>query len=91
MMAVKTCSRLSLNLWSLLIFSLAVHAHEHHEQLSEEQMKAPVDTVLWMHMALQMMVWGVLFPVGMVLGISRSRWHVPLQVSLLNKCTLVTC
>ncbi|TDL22247.1 hypothetical protein BD410DRAFT_788981 [Rickenella mellea] len=30
-------------------------------------------------MAVQAAVWGVLFPVGMVLGITRSRWHVPLQ------------
>jgi len=30
-------------------------------------------------MFLQAAVWGILFPIGMVLGISRSRWHVPLQ------------
>ncbi|KAF8840401.1 hypothetical protein BDN67DRAFT_968591 [Paxillus ammoniavirescens] len=30
-------------------------------------------------MALQAIVWGVLFPIGMVLGLTRSLWHVPLQ------------
>lgn len=34
-----------------------------------------------MHMGLQMLVWGVSFPVGMVFGITKSRWHVPLQVT----------
>ena len=55
-------------------------AHEHHEELTEEEMNAPADTILWIHMLLQATVWGVLFPIGMVLGITRSRWHVPLQV-----------
>ncbi|KAA1470261.1 hypothetical protein DENSPDRAFT_774306 [Dentipellis sp. KUC8613] len=44
-------------------------------------MNAPVDAVLWIHMFLQAAVWGILFPIGMVLGITRSRWHVPLQAS----------
>ncbi|KAK2462757.1 hypothetical protein APHAL10511_005275 [Amanita phalloides] len=30
-------------------------------------------------MFLQASVWGILFPIGMVLGLARSRWHVPLQ------------
>ena len=57
-----------------------VHAHGHHDELSEEETHAPVDSILWIHMFLQAAVWGLLFPVGMVLGITRSRWHVPLQV-----------
>ncbi|TFK75059.1 hypothetical protein BDN72DRAFT_955393 [Pluteus cervinus] len=56
-----------------------VSAHEHHDQVSEEAAKAPLDAVLWMHMDVQLLVWGILFPIGMVLGITRSRWHVPLQ------------
>lgn len=56
-------------------------AHEHHDKLSEEEANAPVDNILWIHMFLQALVWGVMFPIGMVLGITRSRWHVPLQVS----------
>ncbi|KAK0214953.1 hypothetical protein IW262DRAFT_253515 [Armillaria fumosa] len=65
-----------------VVFSLAscfVYAHSHHDHLTEEQKNAPVDAILWIHMALQALVWGLLFPAGMVLGITRSRWHVPLQ------------
>ncbi|KAG6812346.1 hypothetical protein H0H92_003336 [Tricholoma furcatifolium] len=54
-------------------------AHEHHDELTEEEANAPTDAILWIHMVLQAAVWGVLFPIGMVLGITRSRWHVPLQ------------
>ncbi|KAG7445160.1 uncharacterized protein BT62DRAFT_898562 [Guyanagaster necrorhizus] len=65
-----------------VIFSLAsclVHAHSHHDQLTDEEKSAPVDAILWIHIVLQALVWGLLFPAGMVLGITRSRWHVPLQ------------
>ncbi|KAK4234397.1 hypothetical protein C8A03DRAFT_18696 [Achaetomium macrosporum] len=40
----------------------------------------PLDTTLWIHIFVQMLAFGVLFPLGMVLGIVKSRWHVPLQV-----------
>ncbi|KAH8093242.1 hypothetical protein BXZ70DRAFT_949591 [Cristinia sonorae] len=63
----------------LLTCILPVVAHDHHNELSEEQANAPVDAILWIHIFLQASVWGVLFPVGMVLGLSRSKWHVPLQ------------
>lgn len=66
----------------LLALVFPAVAHEHHDELSEEQARAPVDAVLWIHIFLQVAVWGVLFPTGMVLGISRSRWHVPLQVHI---------
>ncbi|KAF5362445.1 hypothetical protein D9756_002412 [Leucocoprinus leucothites] len=62
-----------------LASALLVAAHKHHDHLTEEQINAPVDAILWIHMVLQATVWGILFPVGMVLGLSRSRWHVPLQ------------
>ena len=58
-----------------------VLAHPHHDNLTEEEANKPVDTILWIHIFLQATVWGVMFPLGMVLGITRSRWHVPLQVS----------
>ena len=56
-------------------------AHPHHDVLTEEEQKLPVDAILWIHIFLQATVWGVIFPIGMVLGLTRSRWHVPLQVS----------
>ena len=65
-----------------LVMGLAVPtiAHKHHSTLTEEQTAAPVDSILWIHIFLQIIVWGFLFPIGMVLGLARSRWHVPLQV-----------
>ena len=64
----------------LFLLSLpAVRAHD-HQVITEEMANAPVDAMLWIHIFLQASVWGILFPIGMVLGLSRSRWHVPLQV-----------
>lgn len=76
-------SRGRLHLWSLIFATTllqAAVAHPHHDKLTEEQSNAPTDAILWVHIVLQTAVWGILFPVGMVLGITRSRWHVPLQV-----------
>ncbi|KAL5482750.1 hypothetical protein ACEPAI_9344 [Sanghuangporus weigelae] len=64
---------------TVLAAASSVIAHGHHEELTEEEKNAPVDAILWIHMVLQCAVWGVLFPLGMVLGMTRSRWHVPLQ------------
>lgn len=64
----------------ILTWIAPVLAHEHHgADLSEEQLHAPVDAILWIHIALQAIAWGVIFPIGMVLGLTRSRWHVPVQ------------
>jgi hypothetical protein len=69
---------------SILILSIlalnTARAHEHDEELTEEVAHAAIDSVLWIHIFLQAAVWGILFPIGMVFGLSRSRWHVPLQV-----------
>ncbi|EJD54357.1 hypothetical protein AURDEDRAFT_79231 [Auricularia subglabra TFB-10046 SS5] len=64
---------------ALTLVTLAV-AHDHHE-VSEADASAPIDNVLWAHIALQMALWGLLWPLGMVFGITRSRWHVPLQAT----------
>lgn len=66
----------------LLFLVGIVSGHAHHDELTEEQSNAPIDAILWIHMFLQAAVWGIIFPIGMVLGITRSRWHVPLQVSI---------
>jgi hypothetical protein len=68
----------------LLIAGLA-SAHDHHggeskipegHTVSEE----PIDTTLWIHILIQMLAYGVIFPIGMVLGLGKSRWHVPTQL-----------
>ncbi|KAF2093951.1 integral membrane protein-like protein [Rhizodiscina lignyota] len=62
---------------------MRVAGHEHHmDNIEEGQYVSndPIDSVLWAHILIQMLAWGVIFPTGMVLGIVRSRWHVPLQI-----------
>ncbi|KAI9807273.1 MAG: hypothetical protein M1833_000016 [Piccolia ochrophora] len=39
------------------------------------------DTILWIHILIQILAFGIIFPSGMVLGIVRSRWHVPVQTA----------
>lgn len=39
------------------------------------------DSILWTHILVQAVAWGILFPTGMVLGIIRSRWHAPVQAT----------
>lgn len=65
-----------------LLYSTSATAHEHHvnkiatgEAISDD----PIDSILWIHILVQSLAWGIIFPTGMVLGITRSRWHVPLQ------------
>ncbi|KAL2062528.1 hypothetical protein VTL71DRAFT_6794 [Oculimacula yallundae] len=40
----------------------------------------PIDAALWTHILLMMLSFGIIFPTGMVLGITKNRWHVPVQV-----------
>lgn len=77
-------SRMSSLSWLCLVALLGafVHAHEHDtskipegETISVE----PLDTVLWIHILIQMLAYGVIFPIGMVLGMTKNRWHVPTQ------------
>lgn len=63
-------SNCALTLISLLVSIDFVRGHEHHDELTEAEANLPTDTILWIHIFLQAAVWGVLFPIGMVLGIS---------------------
>ncbi|GHJ84286.1 hypothetical protein NliqN6_0688 [Naganishia liquefaciens] len=68
----------TLAIWAALSFLGSAVAHEHHT-VEEIDLGEPIDAILWIHMILQIGVWGFLFPIGMVLGLSKSRWHVPVQ------------
>ncbi|KAB8260814.1 hypothetical protein BDV32DRAFT_122184 [Aspergillus pseudonomiae] len=65
----------------LLLVSPAL-AHGGHENVPEGAAISgePIDSTLWVHMILMGFAFGIIFPLGMVLGIVRSRWHVPLQI-----------
>ncbi|KKA30151.1 hypothetical protein TD95_002796 [Thielaviopsis punctulata] len=40
----------------------------------------PVDAILWLHIFTMMLAVGILYPTGMVLGITKNRWHIPVQI-----------
>ncbi|KAK4065406.1 hypothetical protein Trihar35433_7526 [Trichoderma harzianum] len=73
-------------LLSIASFGTLVHAHDHHEggeshiPEGEAISLEPVDTILWIHILIQMLAYGVIFPIGMVFGMTKSRWHVPTQI-----------
>ncbi|KAL2384566.1 hypothetical protein RJZ90_001879 [Blastomyces dermatitidis] len=68
----------------VLLWHFARHtlAHGDHSQLPEGQVISgdPLDSILWIHIILMTVAFGLIFPTGMVLGITRSRWHVPVQI-----------
>ena len=59
-----------------------VVSHGGHEAIPEGEAisSEPMDTTLWVHILLQTLAWGIIFPTGMVLGLVKSRWHVPTQI-----------
>ncbi|RXK36232.1 membrane protein [Tremella mesenterica] len=62
----------------LLTLSEYVLAHNHHN-ITEIDTSVPFDAIIYTHMSLQTFLWGISFPIGMVLGLSKSKYHVPLQ------------
>ncbi|CAH1758712.1 6683_t:CDS:2 [Entrophospora sp. SA101] len=56
----------------LASFSTLSHAHDHRD-LSQ------VDIKLWTHIIFMFIAFALIFPIGMVLGLSKSKWHVPVQ------------
>ncbi|KAJ5722828.1 Protein YTP1 [Penicillium malachiteum] len=69
------------SLWALFLIIGLVTAHGDHENVPEGEAisEDPIDSILWIHMILMGFSFGIIFPLGMVLGIVRSRWHVPVQ------------
>ncbi|KAG9082070.1 hypothetical protein FS749_007132, partial [Ceratobasidium sp. UAMH 11750] len=68
-----------LKIFTPLVFAHLALAHPHHGDGGDPD--APIDAVLWLHILIQLTVWGGMFGVGMVLGITRSKWHVPVQAT----------
>lgn len=55
-----------------LLLSTAVTAHEHHVNKIEEGhaiSEDSIDSILWTHILVQSLAWGIIFPTGMVLGV----------------------
>ncbi|KAJ1660601.1 hypothetical protein IWQ61_000495 [Dispira simplex] len=60
------------------------HAHSGHTGV---ELSHDIDTRLWLHILCMGLAYGVLFPVGAVLGITRNRFHVPVQA--VGSCLVV--
>ncbi|MCJ1310174.1 hypothetical protein MMC25_003835 [Agyrium rufum] len=83
-MAATVSSRIAPLVLSLAVLVAVTKAHEHHDDKIPEGegiSPDPIDTTLWIHIAIQILSFGLIFPTGMVLGISKSRFHVPLQTT----------
>jgi hypothetical protein len=68
--------------FAALLYTTTVTAHEHQMDAIPEGdaiSPDPIDSILWTHILIQSVAWGIIFPTGMVLGIIRSKWHVPVQ------------
>lgn len=68
---------------AILLVTTTVQAHEHDEESIPEGSVVspdPIDKILWLHILFMATAFGILFPTGMVLGLVRSRWHVPVQI-----------
>lgn len=73
---------LSKIIFSSAIFSLLKVVHSHpHEILSVGATNDPIDGILWTHITFMSLAFGIIFPLGMVLGLSKNRWHVPVQLT----------
>jgi len=73
-------SKLIFSFIVLSLLSRKVCAHP-HEILSVGATNDPIDGTLWTHILFMFLAFGIIFPTGMVLGLSKSRWHVPVQLS----------
>ena len=56
--------------------------HEHDAVMDDGTFTTPdpIDAILWVHILMMMFTFGILYPIGMVLGLSKNRWHVPVQI-----------
>ncbi|KAF2718373.1 hypothetical protein K431DRAFT_348842 [Polychaeton citri CBS 116435] len=70
----------TLTLLSCLSGYVAAHGDHGHIPEGAAISEEPMDSILWAHILLQAFAWGIVFPTGMVLGLVRSRWHVPTQI-----------
>lgn len=63
--------------------NVLLRRHEHHTDKIPDGSAVsldPIDSILWAHIFLMIIAFGIIFPTGMVLGLTKSRMHVPTQV-----------
>ncbi|KAJ1948145.1 hypothetical protein EC988_005292, partial [Linderina pennispora] len=75
----RTASLLSVAVQLVLLHTLGATAHDHHGANMNFDTGEPIDGILKAHILLMSVAFGALFPIGMVLGLRKNRWHVPVQ------------
>ncbi|KAJ1898559.1 hypothetical protein LPJ66_002673 [Kickxella alabastrina] len=63
------------------LFATPAAAHDHHSANMNFDSGEPIGGVLRAHILLMSASFGVLFPIGMVLGLRKNKWHVPVQAA----------
>ncbi|KAJ2355003.1 hypothetical protein GGF43_002941 [Coemansia sp. RSA 2618] len=66
---------------ALVLGARLASAHDHHAANLNLDAGEPIGGVLKMHIILMTVSFGILFPVGLVLGLKKHRWHVPVQAT----------
>ncbi|UKZ84065.1 hypothetical protein TrVFT333_011881 [Trichoderma virens FT-333] len=74
--------------WTALLLGIGVasraaHAHDHnnsHIPKGATVSPDPLDGILWIHIFTQVLAYGATFPIGTILGMTKSKWHVPIQI-----------
>ncbi|KAJ2298280.1 hypothetical protein IWW55_004517, partial [Coemansia sp. RSA 2706] len=72
---------LSLGAAAVLAGAPTAWAHDHHGANLNLDPGEPIGGVLKMHIILMTVSFAILFPIGLVLGLRKHRWHVPVQAT----------
>ncbi|KAJ1764787.1 hypothetical protein LPJ77_005071 [Coemansia sp. RSA 2523] len=80
-MAVHIGGLLSLGAAALLSGARLASAHDHHGANLNLDPGEPIGGAMKMHIILMTVSFGILFPIGLVMGLKKHRWHVPVQAT----------
>ncbi|OAD77549.1 hypothetical protein PHYBLDRAFT_2376, partial [Phycomyces blakesleeanus NRRL 1555(-)] len=58
------------------------HSHDLDPSLFTEYATTsePIGTIMTLHIIFMIAAFGILYPLGMVLGLAKNKWHVPVQI-----------
>ncbi|CAO3653586.1 unnamed protein product [Mucor hiemalis] len=58
------------------------HSHDLDPSLfdSSAATNEPIGLIMTLHIIFMVAAFGILYPLGMVLGLARNKWHVPVQI-----------
>ncbi|PIA16997.1 membrane protein [Coemansia reversa NRRL 1564] len=66
---------------ALLAGAQSAWAHDHHGANMNFNTGEPIGAILKVHIILMSLSFGLFFPIGLVLGLKKNRWHVPVQTT----------